>query len=141
MRSMELDRNGLEILDRAEALRLLAQARIGRIGIHADALPVVLPVNFVLDGDEIVIGTDRGTKLDAATRNAVVAFEADEIDATYHTGWSVLVTGMAREVTDREEIARMQGLPLAPWTRSNGRFIAVSTEMISGRRILAAHGS
>ena len=90
---MELDRNGLEVLDPVECLHLLAGATIGRIGVQYGALPTVLPVNFVLYEEAIVIRTSPGTKLDAATRNAVVAFEADSIDSVYHTGWSVSVTG------------------------------------------------
>src|SRR6187401_2874753 len=66
---MEIDRNGLEVLDRAECLRLLSTATLGRIGVQYGALPTVLPVNFVLDGCDIVIRTGRGTKLDAATDN------------------------------------------------------------------------
>jgi nitroimidazol reductase NimA-like FMN-containing flavoprotein (pyridoxamine 5'-phosphate oxidase superfamily) len=40
----------------------------------------VLPVNFCLDAERIVLRTGEGTKLDAASRNAVVSFEVDEID-------------------------------------------------------------
>ena len=136
MSVMEIDRNGLEILDRAECFRLLGTASLGRIGVQSGALPTVLPVNFVVDRDAIVIRTSPGTKLDAATRNAVVAFEADTIDSVYHTGWSVTVTGVAREVVDSDEIERMASLPLAHWAPGPAdRFVAISTELVSGRRI------
>ena len=82
---MRLDQNGLEILDRDECLRLLAQAVIGRVGVSSGALPRVLPVNFRLDGGRILIRTARGTKLDAAAANAVVAFEVDDIDPVDQT--------------------------------------------------------
>ncbi len=42
---MHVDRNGLEVLEREECLRLLAGATIGRLGITIGTLPVVLPVN------------------------------------------------------------------------------------------------
>jgi uncharacterized protein len=132
---MDVDRNGLEVLEREEAMRLLARATIGRIGIHASALPVVLPVNFYLDGDQILIRTAKGTKLDAATRNAVVAFEADDIDPVYHTGWSVVVTGVARELVDPAELERAKDLPIPHWASANGRYIAISTDIVSGRRL------
>src|SRR5690606_10684839 len=96
--AMEIDRNGLEVLGREECMRLLASASLGRLGITTGALPTVLPVNFRLVGDQIVFRTGSGTKLDAATDNAVVAFEVDDMDPVWHTGWSVVVTGMAREV-------------------------------------------
>jgi len=133
---MEIDRNGLEILDRTECLRLLGTATIGRVAITFSALPVVLPVNFRLIDDHVVIGTGVGTKLGAAACNSVVAFEVDDIDPTTHGGWSVLVTGVAREVTDPAERTRLQDQGLARWApKGGGRVIEISTEMVSGRRI------
>lgn len=133
---MEVDRNGLEVLDREECLRLLARSTLGRIGVSSGALPTVLPVNFLLDGDRILVRTGVGTKLDAAARDAVVAFEVDDFDTMYHSGWSVVVTGIAREISDPEELAEVQRARLTRWApRGDGHVIAISTEMISGRRI------
>ena len=138
MSVVELDRNGLEVLEREECIALLAGATVGRIAITSNALPVVLPVNFVLLDDRIVIRTGRGTKLDAATRNTVVAFEVDEIETVEQTGWSVLVTGVARELVAPDEIDEISASPPARWAPgTDGRYIAISTDMISGRRILA----
>jgi nitroimidazol reductase NimA-like FMN-containing flavoprotein (pyridoxamine 5'-phosphate oxidase superfamily) len=63
----------LETLDRDECLRLLATVPVGRIGLSIGALPAILPVNFAMVGSSIVIRTVVGSKLDAATRHAVVA--------------------------------------------------------------------
>jgi len=135
--NVEVDRNGLEVIGRDECLRLLAGATLGRIGVTSGALPAVLPVNFWLDGDRILVRTGEGSKLDAAARNAVVAFEADDFDPMYHSGWSVLVTGVAREVTDPGELAALGNAPLTRWApRGNGHLVAIATDMISGRRIL-----
>lgn len=134
---MDVDRNGLQILDRDECIALLADSIVGRIAITANALPVVLPVNYVLLHDRIVLRTGRGTKLDAATRNTVVAFEVDELDFDNDTGWSVLVTGVAQELTAPEEIAMASATPPARWAPGpDGRYIAISVDMISGRRIV-----
>ena len=95
-------------------------------------------MNFVLLDDRIVIRTGRGTKLDAATRNTVVAFEVDEIEAVEQTGWSVVVTGVARELVAPDEIDEVSASPPARWAPgSDGRYIAISTDIVSGRRILA----
>jgi nitroimidazol reductase NimA-like FMN-containing flavoprotein (pyridoxamine 5'-phosphate oxidase superfamily) len=131
----DLDRNGLEVLDRAACLRLLAAARLGRIAITSGALPVILPVNFRLFGDEILFRTGRGTKLDAATRGAVVAFEVDAKDPLEHTGWSVLVTGIARQIGD-DEISDRLARRIPRWApEGESCVVAVSTELVSGRRI------
>jgi nitroimidazol reductase NimA-like FMN-containing flavoprotein (pyridoxamine 5'-phosphate oxidase superfamily) len=133
---MNVDRNGLEVLDRHDCLGLLAGATIGRLGLCIGALPVVLPVNFVLTDAGIVIRTQPGTKLDAATANAVVAFEVDDFDPMYHAGWSVAVTGVAREITDPAELAWAERLPLAHWATDHpDHYLCISTEVVTGRRI------
>ena len=143
---MEVDRNGLEVLERDECLRLLGTATLGRIGVSSGALPTVLPVNFRFDGRRILFRTGVGTKLDAATQNAVVAFEVDEIDAIAHTGWSVVVRGVARELADPDELLEAQRPPLARWASGEDhRVVAISPEIVSGRRIVpgvsAANGN
>jgi nitroimidazol reductase NimA-like FMN-containing flavoprotein (pyridoxamine 5'-phosphate oxidase superfamily) len=132
---MEVDRNGLEVLDRDECLRLLRATPVGRIGFSSAALPAILPVNYVVDGDRVLVRTGAGSKLDAAIRNAVVAFEADETDAAQRTGWSVVATGKAREVSPAEAA----GLDLSKLDRwapaGDSRLIAISLDVMSGRRV------
>ena len=136
----EVDRNGLVILDRAECLHLLTQSTLGRIGLTSGALPAILPVNFHFDGRRILVHTGPGTKLAAATHDTVVAFEVDEIDPFWHTGWSVLVTGIARHVTDPADLERISTLPLARWApRGGGHVVSITPELISGRRIETTH--
>jgi nitroimidazol reductase NimA-like FMN-containing flavoprotein (pyridoxamine 5'-phosphate oxidase superfamily) len=133
---MEIDRNGLEILDREECLRLLGRATLGRVGITFGALPVVLPVNFRLIDGRVVFRTGVGTKLDAATCNAVVAFEADDIEPLSHTGWSVVVTGIAREITDPATLDDLVGAHVPRWAPTGDeRLVEITTEMVTGRRI------
>ena len=138
---MTTDRNGLEVLDADECFRLLRGASIGRIGISSRALPVILPVNYRLDGGRILFRTSPGTKLDAATRNAVVAFEVDEVDPVYHSGWSVLVTGVAQDATEQLSVDRRTATPR--WAPAgDDRVVAISIDQISGRRLEAgAHAS
>jgi nitroimidazol reductase NimA-like FMN-containing flavoprotein (pyridoxamine 5'-phosphate oxidase superfamily) len=134
---MDVDRNGLEVLDRDESLRLLGSAVLGRIAISSGALPTVLPVNFRFDGRRILFRTGVGTKLDAATDNAVVAFEVDEVDPATESGWSVVVTGMAREVKDHTELAGLESRPLARWASGDDdRVVSISVDLVSGRRIV-----
>jgi uncharacterized protein len=134
MAGMHVDRNGLEILDREECLRLLRTATLGRVGLTSGALPRILPVNFRLIGDRIVVRTGSGSKLDAALRNAVVAFEADDIDAVDHIGWSVLVTGVAEEIP-RGRLDESEWRRVPRWAPGDGRLVGISTEIVSGRRL------
>lgn len=127
----------LETLDRKECLRLLATAQVGRIGVSVGALPVILPVNFVVIGDRIVIRTVPGTKLDAATRRAVVAFEVDNYAPDGTSGWSVVVQGVCTEVADADERAALAASDLPTWAYDGGvatRFVRIDLSFISGRR-------
>jgi nitroimidazol reductase NimA-like FMN-containing flavoprotein (pyridoxamine 5'-phosphate oxidase superfamily) len=133
---MQLDSSGLQVLTREECFALLSAAPIGRIVFTDRALPAVQPVNFHLDGQSIVIRTSTGSKLAAATRRAVVAFEVDDFDTELRTGWSVTAIGQARAVTDLTEIDRLAALPLATWAPGNrDHYIVVDAEQVSGRRI------
>jgi nitroimidazol reductase NimA-like FMN-containing flavoprotein (pyridoxamine 5'-phosphate oxidase superfamily) len=135
---MNLDRNGLEVLNDAECRRLLSGSSFGRLAVTSGALPVILPVNFLFDDDRILVRTGQGTKLDAAMRDAVVAFEIDHTEAFSHAGWSVCVTGIAHEIRDEAELRRISGLPLPHWSPNGvGHVMAISMDLISGRRIPA----
>jgi uncharacterized protein len=135
---VEHDSNGLEVLSGPECLRLLGTRSLGRIGLSIDALPAVLPVNYVVVDDHVVIRTGRGTKLATATRNTIVAFEVDDIDAETGEGWSVMVRGLAREVSDPPELEFAREAPLAAWLDpEHSRHVAVSTDLVSGRRVSA----
>lgn len=123
-------------LERHECLELLGHAGVGRVVLSVHGLPVAVPVNVsVLDGD-VVFATDKGSKLDAAVRGQVVSVEADGVDGLYHTGWSVLVTGVAQLVTEARDVERAARLPLGAWAPGPHSFLVrVPSTVVSGRRI------
>ena len=89
----------------------------------------------------MIIRTDAGGKLAAATRHAIVAFQADDLDPATGSGWSVTVVGHCEEVTCPGEIAGLRGLGLrsrAPGTREH--FIRIEPGMVTGRRLCPARG-
>lgn len=133
---MPVDRNGLEVLDRPECLRLLGTGTVGRLAVCSGAGPVVLPVNYVLAGEDIVIGTAEGSGIHHALATERVAFEVDDVDPAYEWGWSVLVTGRGRYLDEPAEVARAERLPLRSWgPGERRRFTAIATTDLSGRRI------
>jgi nitroimidazol reductase NimA-like FMN-containing flavoprotein (pyridoxamine 5'-phosphate oxidase superfamily) len=128
--------SSLEHLTEAECLDLLAAHHLGRLAVVVDGQPQIFPVNYAF-GDRIVaIRTADGTKLTAA-RNAHVAFEIDDCDADGTAGWSVVVHGVAYDITeapDRQSaLARQLGVqPLAPGRRD--RWLGIHPVGITGRR-------
>ena len=119
------------MLPEGECLRLLAGERLGRVAITVKALPVILPVRFALDGDEIVFRAPLGGVLAEATRHAVIAFEADGSEPGGGS-WSVLATGLARHLAERDAQA-VTSLP--PWSSESDVFVALTPQLLSGRRL------
>ena len=127
----------LEVMSFDECLHLLGTKRVGRIALTHRALPVVFPVNYVLDGHSIVMRTAPGTALAAARDEIVVAFEVDEIDGEHQAGWSVLVTGFMRELTDTDDVLRADQLQLVSWTGGErSHYVRITPARVTGRRIL-----
>jgi uncharacterized protein len=133
---MNIDRAGLEVLDRDEALALLAGGGLGRIGISSRALPMVLPVHYAVDNDRILIRTYAGSTLSEATRNAVVAFEAEGPLEQSSPSWSVHVNGVAsHQLEDHSNTA------LRTWSHDRQpHIVSISLDQVSGRRLVASSG-
>jgi hypothetical protein len=133
---MYSDGSALQRLSRDQCLTLMASVPVGRIIYTLRALPAVELVNFALDEGDIVIRTDRSGKLAAATRGAVVAFEADQLDLVGQAGWSVTAIGPSSEVTDPDELARLRAIGLKSWAPgTRDHFIRISPVMLNGRRL------
>lgn len=133
------ERSGLEVLGIDDCYRLLATQQIGRLGVHAEHYPLIFPVNYALDQGVIVIRTNAGTKL-AAADHANVTFEVDQIDERTRSGWSVLVRGLAEEVTSEhrtELIERTKATGVEPWAPGDrGHWLRLIPQDISGRWIV-----
>lgn len=126
----------LQPLDPAQCYRLLESVPVGRVVATADALPLVLPVNFCVDGHSIIFRTPANGRLAAATRSVVVAFEVDEIDTAHWTGWSVVVTGVAKPMTSESEILRARQLGLVSWLgEDRDHFVQIVPGLVTGRRL------
>ncbi len=126
-----------EQLSREESLRLLEEkSYVGRVGFVADDRITILPVNYLADGSSIVFCTAAGSMLSALCGGAEVAFEVDSSRPLSHAGWSVLVRGTAREVTDPSELQRLRRGPLRSWAvPTPAHWISISIDDIAGRSI------
>jgi nitroimidazol reductase NimA-like FMN-containing flavoprotein (pyridoxamine 5'-phosphate oxidase superfamily) len=132
-----LQNDAFRALDRQECLRLLTKVPIGRVVYTRQALPAVLPINFSLDTDaSVLLRTSPDSDLVRAIDGVVVAFEADEFDATTRSGWSVVVTGRATVVTDPAEQERLsQAGPVSWMPLRDAVFVRIESEMVTGREL------
>jgi uncharacterized protein len=130
--------DGFRELERQDCLRRLARVPVGRIVHTRQALPAVLPVNFCLDGDgAVLLCTSAASELMRAVDGAVVAFEVDEVDPVAHSGWSVVVTGPARVVTDPDEHQRLLRTGPRCWAPSPEEvFVRIEPELVTGRELV-----
>lgn len=134
------DHAGLEIVPFDECLRLLASVPVGRIGFVADGEVVVLPVNHLVDGQDVIFRTAYGSKLSAASGQNRAAFEADYYNEQTRSGWSVLVNGRAEVVDAEADIQRlglsMSRLDVYPWIPGvrHPFWIRIRPTSVSGRR-------
>jgi uncharacterized protein len=132
----ELYEPHLTTLTREECLELLRGAVVGRIGYVSDGMAIIIPVNFAMLDDDIVFCTSKGSKLSWLNLRGRVAFEVDENRPADHEGWSVLIRGVAREVTHPEELAVLRRRPVHSWLRSpHEHWVRISIEAMSGRAL------
>src|SRR5215475_12620591 len=84
-----------------DALSILSEGSLGRLGCIASDWPYVVPVNYFFDGEDIYIHSLPGKKLDALRANPRVCLQVDEIKDSYH--WrSVIAYGTFEEISDEE---------------------------------------
>ena len=126
----------LRTLSPAECLDLLEPGGIGRVGFTAADGIMMLPVNFAVTRKTIVFRTAPDTLL-AVYADGRVSFQADHLDEALHAGWSVLVHGHARTVTDEREVRQLEDRThLEPWAAgSRDVYVRITPTRISGRRI------
>lgn len=127
----------LTVLDEATCWALLGAVRVARVGLDTGGRIDVLPVNHVVHDGRVCWRSGAGTKLGAAAAETEVALEADRIDEDTHAGWSVVVHGRARIVTDGPRLEQLHELAHAPWTAADQKllWVEVVPTRVSGRRL------
>jgi nitroimidazol reductase NimA-like FMN-containing flavoprotein (pyridoxamine 5'-phosphate oxidase superfamily) len=125
-------------LTRGDCLRLLGDHDLGRIVFTNAAMPAVLPISYVLDGDDALFRLPRAGPLAAAIRNSVVGFQADDIDPSTHAGWSVLGVGQAVELTDDDRRSVLAADRIGPYPDVGASTFAVPLWQLVGQWMFLA---
>lgn len=84
-----------------DAMAILLNGNLGRLGCIADEEPYVVPVHYLFDGKDIFIHSLPGRKINALRDNPRACLQVDEIRDTYH--WrSVIAYGSYEEVFEEQ---------------------------------------
>ncbi|MER6441231.1 pyridoxamine 5'-phosphate oxidase family protein [Streptomyces sp. NPDC001185] len=109
---------------------------VGRLATETADGPLVVPLNYTVVDDAIAFRTAPGSAPAHVVGNDV-AFEVDHIDEALSQGWSVLVRGRARAVTDADGVRRLEELAHSgPWAGGErSLWVCVDPAALTGRRI------
>jgi hypothetical protein len=94
-----------------------------------------------MDGDDVIFRTSGSSGVGADIQvNAALAqrvsFDVDHLDDALGEGWSVLLSGTARVVTDPAELDRVKALDIEPWAGGERDvYVRLVPTEITGRRI------
>jgi nitroimidazol reductase NimA-like FMN-containing flavoprotein (pyridoxamine 5'-phosphate oxidase superfamily) len=131
-------RSGMEILDADQCWEQLAAQQLGRLAVSVGGHPDIFPVNYVVNDGRLFFRTAEGSKLASLAVNEAVAFEIDGFEIEENTVWSVVLHGHSRIVSNDDEAALLENLPLVPWNLSEKlHFIEITVSTLSGRRFVA----
>ena len=81
------------VLSERECWRLLATVSVGRLALSVRALPVIVPVQYYLDGRRLAVCLGHRELPERSLSDTVIAFAVDSIDPVTRSGWSVQVQG------------------------------------------------
>ena len=87
-------------LDRAECMQLLATQSVGRIAYTGDTGARILPVNYILGDNCVIFRTAPDGEIFRYALNSNCAFEIDETNEWFESGWSVVAVGRLQLATE-----------------------------------------
>ena len=121
----------------AECRDLLSAGLVGRVAVSTPMGPHIVPVNYAIVDDGIVVRTSPYSVLGSHARGAILALEIDQFDYALHRGWSVVARGRADAVTSAEELNHIRQV-WDPDTWAAGQrnlYLRMKWSELTGRRL------
>ena len=127
----------LHVLSARECESLLRSHDVGRIAVSTPTGPHIVPVNYTVTQDAIIIRTSPYSVLGTYGRNTTLALEIDGFNHERKRGWSVQARGRGVPIEDYAEIARLREGPQSPpWAGgSRSQYIRLEWQELTGRRL------
>lgn len=119
-----------------ECEALLRAGIVGRVAFMAPSGPAIVPVNYAVVDDAIMVRTSPDSLLGAYCPDAAFAFEVDQFDYPNGRGWSVVARGHARIVHPSERgRLRAVGEP-RPWAEGpKSTTLRLQWNELTGRKL------
>jgi hypothetical protein len=133
---------GVETIDEAECLRLIAPGGVGRLGYSGRNGVGVLPVCYRLVGGSILFRTPLDSPTDEDLRTGIqgaeykVSFEIDDVGQDAREGWMVFIQGDAHHMDSEDDRASAWTPDISPPdSGTQEHFLRITPTLITGRRL------
>ena len=120
-----------------ECRELLAAGLVGRVAMCTPVGPHIVPVNYSVVGEALIVRTTPYSTLGSHARGSVLALEVDQFNYERQHGWSVVARGRADVVTDADELEEIKGSwqPRSWASGSRNLFLRIPWSELTGRRL------
>jgi nitroimidazol reductase NimA-like FMN-containing flavoprotein (pyridoxamine 5'-phosphate oxidase superfamily) len=120
-----------------ECRDLLSAGLVGRIAVCTPVGPHIVPVNYGVVDDSVVLRTSPYSVLGSQARGSILALEVDQFDYERQRGWSVVARGRANAVTGAEELAHVRDVwdPRAWASGQRNLYLRIPWSELTGRRL------
>ena len=124
-------------LSYAKCRELLGAGVFGRVAVCTPTGPRVVPVNYSVVDESVVIRTTDSGVLATHGVGAPVCFEVDHVDYADHKGWSVVALGRGEPIDDPDALARIHRTwEPRPWAGGDRPlYLRLPWDELSGRRL------
>jgi nitroimidazol reductase NimA-like FMN-containing flavoprotein (pyridoxamine 5'-phosphate oxidase superfamily) len=124
-------------LSHAECEQLLRAGLVGRVAACTPDGPHIIPVNYAVAEDAIVLRTTPYSLLGSHAKGSVLALEVDQFDYEYQRGWSVVARGRAEAIVDIDQLdAVRRAWQPTPWaTGRRTLYLRLRWSELTGRRL------
>ncbi len=125
-----------ELSDR-ECRGLLLAGVAGRAALATPTGPHIVPVNYTVVGEAIIIRTSPYSLLGTYGRDTTLAFEIDEFDNERGRAWSVQARGRVEPVVERAELELIREVAEPhPWAGgARPLYLRLRWTELSGRQV------
>ncbi len=124
-------------LSARECLTLLRSGVAGRIALSTPTGPHIVPVNYSVVDDAIIVRTSPYSLLGTYGRDTTFAFEIDDFDGARARGWSVQARGRIEAVADRTELQAVREAAVPqPWAGgTRPLYLRLRWHELTGRQV------